>query len=162
STATRASAWRRSSRWERAQWAERRPRPRARAPASRATNAVRARPGRCHDAAVRSTARDGRSSPPNGNVQASEHLRHEKRRRLSALPAIVVTACAAAIVGGRAGAVSPPVPRFFWANGTTLAMHGKTYVWCGHWDDGNKVRTLRVQQGSPFTPPWWMIEVRLS
>ena len=30
------------------------------------------------------------------------------------------------------------------------------------WDDGFDVRTLRIQQGSPFAPPWWSIEIRVT
>lgn len=41
-------------------------------------------------------------------------------------------------------------------------MHGRTYVWCGKWDDGTNVRTLRFQQGSVLAPPWWMFEVRVE
>jgi hypothetical protein len=41
-------------------------------------------------------------------------------------------------------------------------MHGRTYVWCGKWDDGTSVRTLRIQQGSVLAPPWWMFEVLVT
>ena len=51
---------------------------------------------------------------------------------------------------------------FSFSDGTPLAMHGKTYVWCGKWDDGTIVRTLRVQQGSPLGPPRWSLEIRLT
>jgi len=53
-------------------------------------------------------------------------------------------------------------PSFTRPDGTALRMNGKVYVWCGKWDDGANVRTLRIQQGSPFSPPWWMVEIRLS
>src|SRR5881398_3709366 len=69
---------------------------------------------------------------------------------------------AAALVSASATASSPPSLHFAWADGSAVAMRGKTYVWCGKWDDGANVRTLRIQQGSPFTPPWWMVEIRLS
>jgi len=51
---------------------------------------------------------------------------------------------------------------FSFADGKPLAMRGKTYVWCGKWDDGMHVQTMRIQQGSPFSPPWWSLEVRLT
>ena len=66
----------------------------------------------------------------------------------------------AAVLAVTAGSSGPL--RFTWSNGSGLAMGGKTYVWCGKWDDGANVRTLRIQQGSPFAPPWWTAEVRLS
>src|SRR5437773_1763707 len=51
---------------------------------------------------------------------------------------------------------------FHWSDGSPLAVRGTVYVWCGKWDDGFDVRTLRIQQGSPFAPPWWSIEVRVA
>jgi len=51
---------------------------------------------------------------------------------------------------------------FHWSDGRPLAVRGTVYVWCGKWDDGFDVRTLRIQQGSPFAPPWWSIEVRVA
>jgi hypothetical protein len=47
-------------------------------------------------------------------------------------------------------------------HGKLVEMRGETYVWCGHWDDGADVRTLRIQQGSPFAPPWWSLELRVA
>jgi hypothetical protein len=52
--------------------------------------------------------------------------------------------------------------RFVWTDGSALKVAGKTYVWCGNWDDGAAVRTLRIQQSSPFSPPWWFLEIRLK
>jgi hypothetical protein len=63
------------------------------------------------------------------------------------------------VAAAQAGAGPADSLRFAWANGSALAIRGKTYVWCGKWDDGTNVRTLRVQQGSPFSPPWWSFEV---
>ena len=51
---------------------------------------------------------------------------------------------------------------FHWSDGRPLAVPGTVYVWCGKWDDGFDVQTLRIQQGSPFSPPWWSIEVRVA
>ena len=71
-----------------------------------------------------------------------------------------------AILAGAAAAAQGVAPtgslRFATAGGTPLAMGGKTYVWCGKWDDGTNVRTLRLQQGSVLAPPWWMFEVRVA
>jgi hypothetical protein len=66
------------------------------------------------------------------------------------------------LAAGVAVAASPSALRFTWANGSTLALSGQTYVWCGKWDDGANVRTLRIQQSSPFSPPWWMLEVQVG
>jgi hypothetical protein len=63
----------------------------------------------------------------------------------------------AATIAGQPGSL-----RLTWADGSALAVDGKSYVWCGKWDDGTNVRTLRVQQGSPLSPPWWMFEVRVA
>ena len=73
---------------------------------------------------------------------------------------IVFLALAAAVAGQAAAPVISP--RFATPKGASLAMHGKTYVWCGKWDDGTSVRTLRIQQGSVFAPPWWMFEVLVT
>ena len=51
---------------------------------------------------------------------------------------------------------------FHWSDGRPLGVRGTVYVWCGKWDDGFDVRTLRIQQSSPFAPPWWSIEVRAA
>lgn len=75
---------------------------------------------------------------------------------LLALPAAATAAAAAQ------AATSGSSLRFASADGAALAMRGKTYVWCGKWDDGTNVRTLRVQQGSVLAPPWWMFEVRVA
>ncbi len=77
---------------------------------------------------------------------------------------IVAATCAAAVVVAGVGAAPSAVGplRFAWANGSVLDIRGRTYVWCGKWDDGANVRTLRIQQSSPFSPPWWFIEVRLT
>jgi hypothetical protein len=72
------------------------------------------------------------------------------------LPPALAVAVAAVIAG------SPGSLRLTWADGSALAVKGKQYVWCGKWDDGADVRTVRIQQGSPFSPPWWMVEIRLS
>jgi hypothetical protein len=74
--------------------------------------------------------------------------------------ALLCAAIAGAAVA-QAGAASSSL-RFSLANGSALAMHGKTYVWCGNWDDGTNARTLRVQQGSVLAPPWWTFEVLVS
>ena len=75
---------------------------------------------------------------------------------------ILVIAAAAAVVVGRATAAPPTSILFHWTDGRVLAIRGKTYIWCGRWDDGANVRTLRIQQSSPFAPPWWFLELRLT
>jgi hypothetical protein len=77
----------------------------------------------------------------------------------SPIPAVVL---GAAVVAVSAPAAPSDPLRFAWASGEALAIRGKTYVWCGKWDDGTSVRTLRIQQSSPFSPPWWMLEVRVA
>jgi hypothetical protein len=73
---------------------------------------------------------------------------------------IVFLALAAAVA---AQAAAPMIsPRFATPKGASLAMHGTTYVWCGKWDDGTSVGTLRIQQGSVSAPPWWMFEVLVT
>jgi len=76
-----------------------------------------------------------------------------------AIPAAIYAAAFAAAQGGAAPASAL---RFVWADGSSLDMPGKTYVWCGRWDDGTNIRTLRIQQGSPLSPPWWFLEVRVT
>jgi hypothetical protein len=73
----------------------------------------------------------------------------------------------AVVIGAAVAAVSAPAApsdplRFARTSGAALAIGGKTYVWCGKWDDGTSVRTLRIQQSSPLSPPWWMLEVRVA
>jgi hypothetical protein len=75
---------------------------------------------------------------------------------------ILVGTLAAIVVPARGGAAPAAPLRFAWANGSQLEVRGKTYVWCGKWDDGANVRTLRIQQSSPFSPPWWFIEIRVT
>jgi hypothetical protein len=73
---------------------------------------------------------------------------------------LVATSCAVALAAGAAATTRSL--RFRWEDGTRLAVHGRTYVWCGSWDDGTRIQTLRIQQSSPFSPPWWFLEVRLK
>jgi hypothetical protein len=80
-------------------------------------------------------------------------------KRRPALPAALI---GGAVVAASAPAAPSDPPRFAWASGSQLPIGGRTYVWCGKWDDGTGVRTLRVQQSSPFAPPWWMLEVRVA
>jgi len=68
----------------------------------------------------------------------------------------------AAAVSAAHGAARADSLRFARADGSTLAMHGRIYVWCGKWDDGTNVRTLRIQQGAVLSPPWWMLEFRVD
>jgi len=68
----------------------------------------------------------------------------------------------AAAVSAAYGAAPADSLRFARADGSTLAMHGRTYVWCGKWDDGTNVRTLRIQQGAVLSPPWWTLEFRVD
>ena len=85
-------------------------------------------------------------------------MRVMQRWRVKIPVAVVVAAATATQV-----AATPPASlRFASANGAPLAMRGKTYVWCGKWDDGTNVRTLRIQQGSVLAPPWWTFEVLLK
>ncbi len=79
------------------------------------------------------------------------------------LPALCV-ARAAVVVAAAAQAGGPPASsfRFAWSDGSRLDIRGETYVWCGRWDDGANVRTLRIQEGSPLSPPWWSLEVRVA
>jgi hypothetical protein len=78
--------------------------------------------------------------------------------------------CHDAVMSGRlvaAGLLAAAAPvggqlRLAWTDGSPLQVRGKTYVWCGKWDDGAGVRTLRIQQSSPLSPPWWSLEVRVS
>jgi hypothetical protein len=84
------------------------------------------------------------------------------RSRLVVMGALVGT-CAVTAFAGHVGATPfATALRFAWSGGSSLEVRGKTYVWCGKWDDGASVRTLRIQQGSPFSLPWWFLEVRVS
>ena len=74
---------------------------------------------------------------------------------------VLLCAAIAGAAVAQAGAASSSL-RFSFTNGSALAMRGKTYVWCGNWDDGTNVRTLRIQQGSVLAPPWWTFEVLVS
>ena len=65
------------------------------------------------------------------------------------------------LAAGIATVPSAGAPRFLLADGRSLEMHGRVYVWCGRWDDGARIRTLRIQQGSPLAPPWWSIEIQV-
>jgi hypothetical protein len=76
---------------------------------------------------------------------------------------VLAVMCALAVFAGWGGTASSATPlRFSWSSGSSLAVRGKTYVWCGTWDDGANVRTLRIQQSSPFSPPWWFLEIRVT
>jgi hypothetical protein len=79
------------------------------------------------------------------------------------MPSLCVT-LAVVVAAAAAQAAGPPAShlRFAWTDGSRLDIRGKTYVWCGKWDDGANVRTLRIQQGSPLSPPWWSLEVRVA
>jgi hypothetical protein len=77
---------------------------------------------------------------------------------------LLLATCVATVAAarGNAGLSSGTPLRFVWTDGSALKVAGKTYVWCGNWDDGAAVRTLRIQQSSPFSPPWWSLEIRLT
>ena len=83
-------------------------------------------------------------------------------RYLPRLAAGAAVALAALATLATAVASTPSSPRFTWADGSALPISGETHVWCGKWDDGANIRTLRIQEGSPLSPPWWMLEVRVS
>jgi hypothetical protein len=71
-----------------------------------------------------------------------------------------LTRAASSVPG--AAPLSPTGLRFGSTAGVPLRVRGRTYVWCGKWDDGARVRTLRIQQSSLLTPPWWFLEIRLA
>jgi hypothetical protein len=82
--------------------------------------------------------------------------------RTCAIAAAMVVPAAVLVPGEAVGGSPLSSLSLSWPDGSRLAIAGKTYVWCGKWDDGAEVRTLRLQQGSPLRPPWWSLEVRLT
>ena len=74
----------------------------------------------------------------------------------------LICAAIAAVTAAQAAAGAADTLVFTRTDGSLLPMRGKTYVWCGKWDDGRNVRALRIQQGSWPATRWWMFEVRVA